>query len=239
MAILGRLRNWLLGRPALTPGTELPPSNQRAAAHDDDSQCAPVTLSLPRLPRAVAGPVVKRRRTDATYVVDLAAWSCTCPYAAARVTRYAELDVRRVCKHLSRLALNRAGVLSACDPPVAALLQRGVWSKKRRYSRVLETRFFVWSAWQSPVYLGITPRSSWVSVVTRRKMAGDVALAFTGEYYMFAYNTEERAWAYDARPPGAALLRDLVGAMSQRGLLTAPIEPLLAPGHPEADDDDD
>lgn len=135
MSILGRLRNWLLGRPALAPRTDLSPSDQRSAAHDG-YECGPVTLSLPRLPRAIAGPVVKRRRTDATYLVDLAAWSCTCPYAAARVTRYAERDVRRVCKHLSRLALNRIGVLSACDPPVAALLQRGVWSKKRRYSRV-------------------------------------------------------------------------------------------------------
>lgn len=239
MSILERLRNWLLGRPALAPRADLSPSEQRAAAHDDDSQCAPVTFSLPRLPRAVAGPVVKRRRTDATYLVDLAAWSCTCPYAAARVTRYAELDVRRVCKHLSRLALNRTGVLSACDPPVAALLQRGVWSKKRRYSRVLETRFFVWSAWQSPVYLGITPRSPWVSVVTRRRRAGDVAPVFTGEYFLFAYNTEERAWAYDARPPGATVLRDLVSAMRQRGHLTAPIEPLLAPEDPETDEDDD
>lgn len=171
-------------------------------------------------------------------MVDLAAWSCTCPYAAARVTRYEELDVRRVCKHLSRLALNRTGVLSACDPPVAALLERGVWSKKRRYSRVLETRFFVWSAWQSPVYLGITPLSSWVSVVTRRKKARDTAPTFSGEYFMFSYNTEERAWAYDARPPGAGTLRDLVGAMEQRGLLTAPIEPLLAPEDPETDEED-
>lgn len=181
---------------------------------------------------------MKRRRTDATYTVDLAEWSCTCPYAAARVTRYGELDVRRVCKHLSRLALNRTGVLSACDPPVAALLERGVWSKKRRYSRVLETRFFVWSAWQRPVYLGITPQSSWVSVVTRRNKDADIAPAFTGKYFMFSYNTEERAWAYDARPPGAGVLRDLVGAMGQRGLLTAPSEPLLAPEDPEADEDD-
>lgn len=78
MSILGRLRNWLLG-PALPPRIDLPPSHQRAEAHDGDYQCAPVTLSLPRLPRAVAGPVVKQRRTDATYMVDLAAWSCTCP----------------------------------------------------------------------------------------------------------------------------------------------------------------
>jgi hypothetical protein len=181
---------------------------------------------------------VKRRRTDTTYIVDLAEWTCTCPYAAARVTRYGKLDVRRVCKHLSRLALNRIGVLPACDPPVAALLERGVWSKRRRYSRVLETRFFVWSAWQSLVYLGITPQSSWVSVVTRRKKAADIAPAFTGEYFMFSYNTEERAWAYDARPPGAGVLRDLVGAMGQHGLLTAPSEPLLAPEDPEADEDD-
>jgi hypothetical protein len=171
-------------------------------------------------------------------MVDLAAWSCTCPYAAARVTRYGDLDVRKVCKHLSRLALNRAGVLSACEPHVAALLERGVWSKKRRYSRVLETRFFVWSAWQSHVYFGITPRSSWVSVVTRRKKAADIAPAFTGEYFMFSYNTEERTWAYDARPPGAGALRDVIGAMGRRGDLIAPIEPLLAPEDPEADEED-
>jgi hypothetical protein len=161
------------------------------------------------------------------------------PYATARVTRYAELDARKVCKHLSKLALNRPGVLSACDPPVAALLARGVWSKKRRYSRVLETRFFVWSAWPSPVYLGITPQSSWVSVVTRRKKAADVAPAFSGEYFMFAYNTEERAWAYDTRPPGAGALCELLGAMGQRGLLTAPPEPLLAPEDPEVEEEDD
>jgi hypothetical protein len=41
----------------------------------------------------------------------------------------------------------------------------------------------VWTAWQSPVYLGITPQSSWVSVVTRRKKAGDISPAFTGEYF--------------------------------------------------------
>lgn len=237
MSIWEQLRSWLFRRPDLSRRSDPPPSNRRAAAHDD-YECAPVTLSLPRLPRSVAGSVVKRRRTNATYAVDLAEWSCTCPYAAARVSRYGELDVRRVCKHLSRLALNRPGAIAACDPPVAALLERGVWSKKRRYSRVLETRFFVWSAWQSPVYLGLTPQSSWVSVVTRRKKDADIAPVFTGEYFMFSYNTEERAWAYDARPPGAGVLRDLVGAMGQRGLLTAPSEPLLAPEDPEADEDD-
>jgi hypothetical protein len=103
---------------------------------------------------------------------------------------------------------------------------------------VLETRFFVWSAWQSPVYLGITPQSSWVSVVTRRKNAADTAPTFTGEYFMFSYHTEERAWAYDVRPPGARALRNLIGAMRQRGLLTAPNEPLLAPGEPAADEED-
>jgi hypothetical protein len=143
-----------------------------------------------------------------------------------------------VCKHLSRLALDRKGVIPACEPHVAALLERGVWSKKRRYSRVLETLFFQWSAWQSPVYLGITPQSLWVSVVTRRKKAADIAPAFTGGYFMFSYNTEERAWAYGTSPPGAGMLRDLLGAMGQRGLLTAPIEPLLAPEDPETDEDD-
>jgi hypothetical protein len=172
-------------------------------------------------------------------MVDLAAWSCTCPYAAARVARYGELDVRRLCKHLSRLALNHTAVLSTCEPPVAALLERGVWSKKRPYSRVLETRFFVWSAWQSPVYLGVTPQSSWVSVITRRKTAADIAPTFSGKYFMFSYNTQERAWAYNVRPPGAKVLRDLIGAMGQRGLLTAPIEPLLAPDDPETNEEDD
>jgi hypothetical protein len=155
----------------------------------------------------------------------------------ARITRYAELDVRRVCKHLSRVALNCPGALAACDRPVAALLERGVWRKKRRYSRVLETRFFMWSAWQSPVYVGITPQSSWVSVITRRKKATDIAPAFTGEYFMFSYNTEERAWAYDTRPPGTGVLRDLVGAMGRHGHLTAPRDPLLAAEDPEADED--
>jgi len=103
---------------------------------------------------------------------------------------------------------------------------------------VRETRFFVWSAWQSPVYLGITPQSSWISVVTRRKKAADIAPTFTGEYFMFSYNTEERAWAYGARPPGAGVLRDLVGAMGRRGLLTAPREPLVAPEDPETNEDD-
>lgn len=237
MSIWAHLHNWLFGQADLSPRVGPPPSTRRAAAHDDGYECDPVTFSLPRLPRSVAGPVVKRRRADATYIVDLAAWSCTCPYAAARGTRYEELDVRRVCKHLNRLALNRAGALSACDPPVAALLERGVWSKKRRYSRVLETRFFAWSAWQSPVYLGITPQSPWVSVVTRQRKAADIAPAFTGQYFMFSYNREERTWAYDARPPGAGVLRDLVGAVGKRGLLTAPPEPLLAPEDPDPEEE--
>jgi hypothetical protein len=182
---------------------------------------------------------VKRRRANATYTVDLAAWSCTCPYAAARVTYYEELDVRRVCKHLSRLALNRDGVLSACNPPVAALLERGVWSQRRRYARVFETRFFVWSAWQSPVYVGITPQSSWVSVVTRRKKKADIATTFTGNYFLFSFNAEERSWAYSSRPPGAKVLCDLVRAMGRRGLLTAPSELLPGPEDPETDPDED
>jgi hypothetical protein len=122
MSIWGYLRDWLFGRPDLSPRVDPPPSDRRSAAHDDDYECQPATLSLPQLSRSVAGPVAKWRRTDATYMVDLAAWSCTCPYAAARVTRYEELDVRRVCKHLSKLALNHTGVLAAFDPHVAALL---------------------------------------------------------------------------------------------------------------------
>jgi hypothetical protein len=233
LSIWDRLRNWLFGRidpsprsppprSAPPPRSVPPPSKPRAAAHHDNHEYAPVTLSLPRLPRSIAGAAVKRRRADATYTVDLAEWSCTCPYAAARITRYGDLDVRRVCKHLDRLALTRVGVLSYCEPPVAALLERGVWRQRRRYSGVRETQFFVWSAWPSPVYLGITPLSPWVSVATRRKKAADTAPAFTGKYFLFSYNIEERTWAYDTRPPGAGMLRDVVGAMGQRGLLTAP-----------------
>ncbi|HEX8108058.1 MAG TPA: hypothetical protein VF516_10050, partial [Kofleriaceae bacterium] len=129
----------------------------------------------------------------------------------------------------------RSGALAACDPPVAALLERGVWSQRRRFSRVRETRFFVWSAWPSPVYVGITPQSSWVSVLARQKQATDTAPSFTGDYFLFSYNTDERGWAYKERPPGAGVLRDLLGAMGRRGLLTAPIEPLLAPEEPEDD----
>ena len=128
--------------------------------------------------------------------------------------------------------------MAACDPPVSALLKRGVWSKKRRYARVHETRFFAWRAWQSPVYLGVTPSSAWVSVIARRRNDADPASGATGDYFMFSYNTEERAWAYDVRPPGAGVLRDLVAAMGTRGLLTAPSEPLLAPEEPEAEEDD-
>ena len=232
------LRNWLLGVTDLPPRSDPRPIGRRAAAQADDHECAPVTLVLPQLPRSIAGAVAKRRRKNTTYVVDLAGWSCTCPYAVARVSRYGELDIRSVCKHLSRLALDRPGVLAACDAHVAAVLERGVWSAKRRYSRVFETRFYVWSAWPSPVYLGITPQSSWVSVVTRRKKAADIPPAFTGEYFMFSYNTEERAWAYDTRAPGAGVLRTLIGAMGERGLLTAPVEPLLAPEDPDPDEED-
>jgi hypothetical protein len=136
------------------------------------------------------------------------------------------------------LALKRPGVLAACDPPVAALLERGVWSKQRRYSRIFETRFYKWAAWRSPVYVGVTPKSIWISVITRRKKAGDIAPTFSGDYFMFSYNIDERSWAYDTHPPGAGTLRHLVHVMEKRGFLAAPIEPLLAEEDPDEENNE-
>ena len=215
MSILGRLRDWLLGRPDPSPHIDLPPSNHRAAVHDDH-QCAPVTLSLPRLPRAVAGPVVKRRRTDATYMVDLAAWSCTCPYAAARSPA---------------MRSSMSGGVQAPEP-AGAQSRRGAFCLRSSCrcaapARRLEQATTLFPCARDPVLRVVR--------LAEPGLPRHHATQFMG----VGGHASKEGLGYDARPPGAAVLRDLVGAMSQRGLLTAQIEPLLAPEHPEADEGDD
>lgn len=75
-------------------------------------------ISAIQLPLFVAGPGTKRQvgseRGDEVYVVDLARYTCTChSFRKGRAT-FAETDIRRCCRHISRLLLyeKRTGKLS-------------------------------------------------------------------------------------------------------------------------------
>jgi hypothetical protein len=170
-------------------GASAPPSSVNLAAGGADAVAIP--------PAAGDAAVHSTSEPGTTYQVDLATLTCSCEDHRKRRRQSPDRDVRRCCKHIGALLLERGIVRAEHELLQLILTAEHGTGGALTILRVLE----------HPVVFSTSTTGEWSNVWTRgRKSKGR-----PGRYQRYGWNEAEQRWSYGKAPPGAAKIVAALG----------------------------
>lgn len=134
--------------------------------------------------------------TDETYIVDLAARTCTCPDFIKRRAALPQQSALRLCKHAASVLLAQP-IASQINPMLACAYSDEFYSS---WDQLMEFPLNGIS-----IGVGIKAGTPWVNIIAAKP--SKAKRPRPPSYQRYGFNIEERRWAYrEAAPQATAII---------------------------------